>query len=93
MKGTSRCSLGASTPCGHTPPRAPIEASLSRYSLATLSPSACYQVRLLKTSGADIECKMDWGKTAVDYARDHGHADIMAILNDEEGIDPKLRKK
>ena len=50
-------------------------------------------MRLLKTSGADIECKMDWGKTAVDYARDHGHADIMAILNDEEGIDPKLRKK
>lgn len=45
-------------------------------------------VKLLKAQKADLEAKMEWGRTALDYATEFDHKDIIAELT-PEGTDVK----
>ena len=46
--------------------------------------SAC---KLLKDVKADVDAKMEWGRTAMDYANELGHKDIVDLLTPEDKDD------
>jgi len=45
-------------------------------------------VELLLANGADLHCKSDAGKTAADFARDRGHAELASWLDAQPAKQP-----